>query len=79
MIPRRASSVGDEPAGGDESADARARGRDRANFWGLVYINARIRSSVVDELALRPESQPKSGCHRRRYLRHEACGVGYRF
>ena len=32
-----------------------ARGRDRANFWGLVHINARIRSSVVDELALRPE------------------------
>jgi hypothetical protein len=55
MIPRRASSVGDEPAGGEESADARARGRDRANFWGLVYINARTRSSVVDELALRPE------------------------
>jgi hypothetical protein len=32
-----------------------ARGRDRANFWGLVHINARIRSSVVDKLALRPE------------------------
>jgi hypothetical protein len=55
MIPRRASSVRGEPAGGEESADAGARGRDRANFLGLVYINARIRSSVVDELALRPE------------------------
>jgi hypothetical protein len=32
-----------------------ARGRVRANFSGLVHINARIRSSVVDELALRPE------------------------
>jgi hypothetical protein len=55
MIPRRASSVRGEPAAGGESADARARGRDRANFCGLVYINARNRSSVIDELALRPE------------------------
>jgi hypothetical protein len=33
----------------------RARERDRANFCGLVYINAGNRSSVTDELALRPE------------------------
>src|SRR5664279_3017739 len=30
-------------------------GRDRANFLGLVYTNAGNRSSVIDELALRPE------------------------
>ena len=47
--------MGDEPAVGGEPADARAVDRDRANFWGLVHINARNRSSVIDELALPPE------------------------
>jgi len=55
MIPRRACSVGDEPAAGEESADARVFRRARANFGFWFHINARNRSSVIDELALRPE------------------------
>ena len=55
MILRRASSVGDEPAAGEESADARVFRRARANFGFWFHINARNRSSVIDELALRPE------------------------
>jgi hypothetical protein len=54
VIPLAGKLLGDEPAASDESADARARGRARTNFSGLVHINAPTRSTVVDELALRP-------------------------
>jgi hypothetical protein len=54
VIPLAGKLLGDEPAAGDESADARARGRARANLSGLVSHNDRNRSTVVDELALRP-------------------------
>ena len=61
--PGSAVSVDDSGAGvlhgrrasaGDESADARARGRAEQTIRGLVHITARERSTVVDELALRP-------------------------
>jgi hypothetical protein len=42
--------------------------------------NARNRSTVEFELALRPAFRlPKPGCHRRRDLRNEARGAGHRF
>jgi hypothetical protein len=41
--------------GTPRSPDAGARRRARANYWGLVYITVRDRSSVSDRLALRPE------------------------
>jgi hypothetical protein len=46
---------------------------------GLVRVNARDRSRVERELALRPGFQPQPECHQRRYVRHEARGGGYWF
>ena len=43
-----------QPTGGGESADPRARGRARANYLALVHVNARDRSRVGRQLALRP-------------------------
>jgi len=65
-------------AAGDESADA-APADEPSRLLGLIHINARDRSTVEHELALRLGSSPDSVCHRRRDLRHEARGVGYWF
>ena len=46
--------VGDEPGRWQRTADPCARGRARANYLGLVHVNARDRSRVGGQLALRP-------------------------
>ena len=46
---------------------------------GLVGTIARNRSSVVRGWPCGQDSHPKSECHLRRDLRHEAGGVGYWF
>jgi hypothetical protein len=80
MIPRRASSVAD--------ASGRWRGisqcpRPRTSPSKLLRScshNARNRSRVECELALRPGFlSPSPEAHRRRYVRHEAWGGGYWF
>ena len=49
-----AGRLGGRRVGGEESGDAGARGPARTYFRGLVHVNARDRSRVGRELALRP-------------------------
>jgi hypothetical protein len=72
-------TVGDEPAAGDESADARARDETEQTFEGLVYITPAIGVPSKMSWPCGQDSRPKPECHRRRDLRHEARGVGHRF
>ena len=47
-------------------------GASRANFWGLVHITPAIGVVSVESWPCGQDSQLKSGCRRRRYVRHEA-------
>ena len=66
MSPRRASSVGDELAAGDESADAGARGRVRAGFEVCAHNMPVIGVESVASWPCGQDSRLQPGCHRRR-------------
>jgi hypothetical protein len=63
----------------DESAEARARGPVRTNYSAVVHTTPAIGVESNRSWPCGRDSHPKPECHQRRYLRHEARGVGYWF